>query len=189
MQFCRSVDGVRFWALHDRNLYFFMLISRWFVMHSGVILHDFVHPSGSLISIYEWSSRQLKTRNFHHFLTCFLYGTNTVTRDVCWIFWKMNVKLGRKQMIHFRAICTPVLCLFTFSRDLEKNVILGTICECPQYNLGFQRPPKNDQKWPFLECRCFRRRAKWGQNPGAGTLLIFLCSAISGGSISVFWIV
>ena len=146
MQVRSSVDGVRFWPLQLRDICFFMVISRWFVMHFGVILHDFVHPSGSLISIYEWSSEQLKTRDFYHFLNRFLYGKNTVTGDVSWIFWKMRVKLGRKKVIHFRAICTPVLCFLTFSRDLAKNVIPVTICEWPEYNLGFQRPPKNDQK-------------------------------------------
>ena len=125
---------------------FFIVISRWFVMHFGVILHDFVHPSGCLISVYEWSSEQLKTRNFHHFLKRFLYGKNTVTRDVSWIFWQIRQKLDRKKVIHFRAICTRVSCFLTFSCDLEKNVIRGTICEWAEYNLGFQRPPKNDQK-------------------------------------------
>ena len=61
-------------------------------------------------------------------------------------FWKISIKLGRKTMIHFRAICTRVSCFLTFSCDLEKNVIRGTICEWAEYNLGFQRPPKNDQK-------------------------------------------
>ena len=130
MQFCRSVDGVRFWALHDRNLFFFMLISRWFVMHFGVILHDFELPSGSLISMYVWSSKQLKTRNFHHFLKRFLRWKNRVTRDVWWIFWKINIKFGRKQMIRFVVICTPVSCFLIFSRDLENNVIPVTIWEC-----------------------------------------------------------
>ena len=97
MLFCRSVDGVRFWALHDGNLCFFMLISRWFVMHFGVLLYDFELPSGSLISIYEWSSKQLKTRNFHHFLKRFLRWKNHVIGDVWWISWKIRIKFGRKK--------------------------------------------------------------------------------------------
>ena len=108
MQFCRSVDGVRFWALRDRNSCFFMLISRWFVLHFGLILHDFELPSGSLISVYESSSKQLKTRNFHHFLKRFLRWKNRVIGDVWWIFWKMNTKFGRKKVIHFVVICIRV---------------------------------------------------------------------------------
>ena len=46
---------------------------------------------------------------------------NTVTDDVCWIFWKMSQELGRKQMIHFRAICTRVSCFLTFSCDLKQK--------------------------------------------------------------------
>ena len=118
---CRSVDGVRFWALHDRNLYFFMLISRWFVMHFGVILHDFGLPSGILISVYEWSSEHVKTRNFHHFLKRFVCWKNRVTGDVWRIFWKMNTKFGRKKVIHFMVICRPVSSFYSFLRDIEKK--------------------------------------------------------------------
>ena len=131
MQVRSSVDGVRFWALQHRDMSFFMVISRWFVMHFGVILHDFVHPSGSLISIYEWSSEQLKTRDFlNHFLKRFVYGKNTVIGDVSWIFWKVRQKLGRKKVIHFMVICIPVSRFLSFLRDLEKNMILVTIWEC-----------------------------------------------------------
>ena len=72
-------------------------------MHFGVLLYDFELPSGSLISIYEWSSKQLKMRNFHHFLKRFLRWKNRVTRDVWWISWKIKIKLGRKK-IHFVVI-------------------------------------------------------------------------------------
>ena len=125
MQFRSSVDGVRFGALQNLNLCFFMLISRWFVMHFGVILHDFVHPSASLISIYEWSSEQLKTRDFYHFLKRFLYGKNTITRNVSWIFWKIRQKLGRKKLIHFRAISTQYSVFWIFHATSKKTWYAG----------------------------------------------------------------
>ena len=56
------------------------------MLHFGLILHDFELPSGSLISVYESSSKQLKTRNFHHFLKRFLRWKNRVIGDVWWIF-------------------------------------------------------------------------------------------------------
>ena len=178
MQFCRSVDGVRFWALRDRNLCFFMLISRWFVLHFGVILHDFELPSGSLISVCESSSKQLKTRNFHHFLKRFLRWKNRVTSDVWWIFWKMRIKFGRKKVIHFVVICIPESCFLSFLRDLEKNVIPVTIWEYRSYNFRFWAHPKMSKKRRFPECRWIQRRAKWGQNSGLGRRVIFSYSKI-----------
>ena len=41
------------------------------VILGELILHDFVHPSGSLLQVYEWSSERVKMRNFHHFLKRF----------------------------------------------------------------------------------------------------------------------
>ena len=107
--------------LRDGNLCFFMLISRWFVMHFGVLLYDFELSCGGLMSIYEWSSKQLKTRNFHFFLKRFLRWKNRVTCDVWGIFWKMDTKLGRKKK---KSFCGHLISRFwTFLRDLEKNVI------------------------------------------------------------------
>ena len=156
-----------------------MLISRWFVMHFGVILHDFGLPSGSLISVYECSSKQLKTRNFHYFLKRFLRWKNHITCDVWWIFWKINTKFGRKKLINFRAICTQVSRFYSFLRDLEKNVIPETIWEYRPYNFRFWVHPKMSKKWRFPECRWIQRRAKWGQSSGLGRRVIFPYSKIS----------
>ena len=83
---------------------------------------------------------------FSSLFEAYFVRENTVTRDVCSSSFKKRTKLGRKQVTNFGAICIRVSCFLTFSCDLEKNVIRGTICEYPQYNLGFQGPPKNDQK-------------------------------------------
>ena len=99
--------GVSFWQLQDRNPCFFVLILRWFWMHFGVILHDFGLPSGGLISVYDWSSEQVKTRNFHHFFKRFWHPKNQADANVLWISWKMRTKLGRHKVDWFRAIYTP----------------------------------------------------------------------------------
>ena len=86
----------------------------------------------------------------------------------------MRQKLGRKKVIHFRAMCTQVLYFFLiFSCDLEKNVIPVTIWEYRSYDFRFWAHPKMSKKRRFPECRWIQRRAKWGQNSGLGRRVIF----------------
>ena len=116
-----SNDGVSFLPLGDRDPYFFVLIFRWFCLHFNVILHDFGHPSRSLFKVYEWSAERIKMRNFHHVFMRFWHCKNRGSGDVWWISWKISLKLGRNNSIHFRAICRPWNDFFMFLPDLEKN--------------------------------------------------------------------
>ena len=178
MQFRSSVDGVRFWALQDRNVCFFMVISRWFVMHFGVILHDFVHPSGCLISVYEWSSEQLKTRNFHHFLKRFCTGKIPLPVTLVGFSEKWGKNLAAKKWSIFGPFVHRYRVFLLFHVTSQKTWYLWRFVSVSSIILGFSVHPKRIKSWRFLECKCVRRRAKWGQNRGAGTVLIFPYSAI-----------
>ena len=95
--FRTSSDDVHFEPLQDRLSYFLMVILRWFSVHFGIILHDFGLPFGSLISVYEWSSEHVKTRNFHHFLKHFWARKIELQANALWFSWKILIKLERKK--------------------------------------------------------------------------------------------
>ena len=88
MHFHKSSDGMRFWSLQYRYSRFFVVVLRWILINFDVILHDFGHPSGSLISVYEWSLEHVKMRNFHHFLKRFLPRKNRAHPIALRISWK-----------------------------------------------------------------------------------------------------
>ena len=63
-------------------------------MHFDAILHDFRLPFGSLISVYEWSSKHVEMRNFHQFLKRFLLRKNRFHMRFGWIPIQYEELLG-----------------------------------------------------------------------------------------------
>ena len=150
-----------------------MIISRWFVMHFGVILHDFVHPSGCLISVYEWSSEQLKTRNFHHFLKRFCTGKIPLPVTLAGFSEKWGKNLAAKKWSIFGPFVHRYRVFWSFDATSQKTWYGWRFVSVRSIILGFSVHPKMIKTWRFPECKCVWRRAKWGQNRGAGTVLIF----------------
>ena len=98
-------------------------------MQFDVILHDFGYPSGSLISVYEWTLEHVKMRHFYQFLKRFRPRKNQAHPIALRISWKKELKLGREKVIHFGAIHILGIDFLNFLRDLAKNVICETIGE------------------------------------------------------------
>ena len=149
MHFRKSTDGMRFWPLRERNQPFSAVILRRFYMHFDAILHYFGLPSKSLISVYEWFSKHVEMRNFHHFLKRFLIKENRVRRNVWWIFWKINTKLDRKEVIHFWAISKPRSGFLDFFTRPRKKHDIGDDLWVEIIKFWLPRPLKNDQKMTF----------------------------------------
>ena len=121
MHFRRWGDGVRFWPLQHRELYYFVVILRWFYVDFAVILYDFGHPSRSLLQVYEWSSEHVKIRNFYHFLKRFWSRKNRALANVWWISWKINIKLFRKKELIFEPSVYLELVFSLFSATSKKT--------------------------------------------------------------------
>ena len=92
-------------------------------------MHDFVHPSRSLLQVYEWSSERVKMRNLYHFFKAFLTPQKSSSNHCFADFLKKKIKLGREKVIHFGAIHILGIDFSNFLRDLAKNVLRETICE------------------------------------------------------------
>ena len=117
-------------------------------MHFCIILHDLDHPSGSLISLYEWSLEQLKTRNFHPFLKRFWPLRNWAPANFWWISRKMKVKLWNEKCMQFRSSIRRVAVFMCFCTSL-KNHIHWDDMRWRVKTFANLRPPQNHRKNAF----------------------------------------
>ena len=129
-------------------------------------LPHFGLPSGSSISMYEWSSKSLKTHNFDHFLKCFLHWEFRIIRYVWWISWQLGVKLCRQKVRQIHAICTPG-CVFLNNLCVTlKNTISEAKGRWHQYNFGITNHPYIQAKFALAGVQMNLKQGTKGTESG-----------------------
>ena len=117
-------------------------------MHFDVILHDFGNPSGSLISVYEWSLEHVKMRNFLSLFEAFLTPQKSSSNHCFADFLKnKNKTWSRKSDPFWGHLYMDIAFFEFFTRPRKKHDMRGNWW-VSYINL---RGPGHTQKWAKSE--------------------------------------